>query len=283
MIITKIIGGLGNQIFQYAAALALAARHETECVLDVTAFERYKLHKFALEHFAIDARIGDTAEMKRLARRVGMPPRWRPWASKFRLFKETYFNFEEDFDSLPDNCYLDGYWQSERYFRLIGTELRRTLTLTSELNGEDRELLDRISSRVTASVHIRRADYVNNKETLSYHGTCSEEYYKRALVLLAEKGVEQFVIFSDDHAWAAEHITGPGTVIVAAHNDSSRNFADLWLMSRCAHHVIANSTFSWWGAWLDPSASKTVIAPQNWFSDTRLDCRDLYPAGWLRL
>ena len=275
-------GGLGNQLFQYAAGLALAQRHRTECILDVSAFDVYLLHKFSLYHFDLKVRTATRLEITKLRSRIEQPKVTFPWKKKYLHFREAQFHYDSRFEHLPDDCYLDGYWQSERYFAPVTNLLTERLKPLTALSSEDLSILGKISEQPSASVHVRRADYVSDSTTNSVHGTCTEDYYRKAFEYMHdEKGVRSFFVFSDDPTWVRENVKGPGRFEYVVHNDASRNFADLWIMSRCSHNIIANSTFSWWAAWLNRNPSKAVIAPRHWFRPrTSFDCDDLIPPSW---
>nr|VFK65587.1 MAG: Glycosyl transferase family 11 [Candidatus Kentron sp. TUN] len=134
-------------------------------------------------------------------------------------------------------------------------------------------------------MHIRRGDYVSDKEANTLIGTCSLDYYQRAVRLLQERieSNPRFYVFSDDPDWVQANLRLDGQMHIVRHNNTDTNFEDLRLMSACSHHIIANSTFSWWGAWLNPSPQKIVIAPARWFKSDKLDDRDLIPSSWLRI
>lgn len=287
MITTKLIGGLGNQMFQYAAGRALALRLGVGLKLDVRAFSDYKLHGYGLNHFAIQAREADASELPvirretfagRVLRRLGVKP--SPSA-----FCEKAFTFDADVLTLRDRTYLDGYWQSERYFADFANEIRADLTVATPSTADNAMWLERIRERESVSLHVRRGDYVSNSQANAVHGTCDLDYYQRAVQYLVEKlrCDPVFYVFSDDPDWVAENLCLPHEMIYIRHNDAARNYEDLRLMASCAHHIIANSTFSWWGAWLNASPDKVVVAPKNWFRNDAHDARDLLPQSWVRL
>lgn len=178
----------------------------------------------------------------------------------------------------------DGYWQSERYFvdaaDIIRAEFKPRLALEPE-NAATAAAIDGVTA---VSVHVRRGDYVTDKVTNAYHGVCSLDYYRAAIARIAERVASPHLfVFSDDHAWVQENLRSnyPTTYVTA--NSPDRGYRDMQLMSRCRHHIIANSSFSWWGAWLNPRPDKVVVAPARWFIDKSNDTRDLLPGEWLRV
>lgn len=288
MIVTRVIGGLGNQMFQYAAGRALARRLGVTLKVDITGFESYPVHSYCLDHFALKAAEAGNGEVPngraesrwaRAVRRFGL-------GTELKVYRERGFAFDPEVKSLPDNTYLDGYWQSERYFSDTDAEMRRDFEIVTPPTAQNAEWLARIRGDAGAvSIHVRRGDYVTNASANAVHGTCTLDYYMRAAQHVVERiGVNPtFYVFSDDPDWVAENLHLGYHTAYVRHNDAAHNYEDLRLMSACRHHVIANSTFSWWGAWLNSSADKRVVAPLQWFRDEKMDTRDLMPPGWARL
>ena len=186
------------------------------------------------------------------------------------------------FLSLGDGAYLDGYWQSERYFAEVAQVARAEFALRRPPDAENQRMLDAIRGAEAVGIHARRGDYVTDARTRDVHGHAPAEYYAAAVARIRSLvRAPAFFVFSDDPAWAAQHLrVDPATVIVG-HNDAGRDYEDLRLMSACRHHIIANSTFSWWAAWLGERPGQRVIAPRHWFRDGP-DARDLVPARWER-
>ena len=291
MIISKFYGGLGNQMFQYATGRALALRHQTELVADSRPFRTYNLHAYLIDRFntvMIDASKVD------LGGRV-LPPEKRGvfgssvWVlrnrGRLKYFREQSLLYDPAFESLGDETYLHGYWQSERYFRNIGSLLREELTRPEPVDAVNLKFMEDMKSVLAVSLHIRRGDYVSNSKTLKVHGTCPLEYYYKAAACIAERTQQSpvFFIFSDDPGWTRENLKLPHEMHFVSHNDVSDPWLDLQLMRTCQHHIIANSSFSWWGAWLNASPQKIVVAPLRWFADPGKDDRDIVPETWIRL
>lgn len=172
---------------------------------------------------------------------------------------------------LPDGSYLDGYWQSEKYFSDYEERIREEFSVRAPLDGRSLELAEQMRERPSVSVHVRRGDYFSNPVTAAVHQVCDVEYFQRGIAYLGERLENPtFFVFSDEPDWARDNLRIPYPTTVISHNDASRNYGDLRLMSLCDHHIIANSSFSWWGAWLDPSSDKIVVAPKTWFGASGL-------------
>ena len=284
MIVTRLIGGLGNQMFQYAAGRALALRHGVDLKLDRRAFDHYGLRGYGLEAFAltpVDAEAQDIPPARgpsRLRRMLGGQPH------TYRL-SERSLRFDPAVLNAPRGAYLDGYWQSERYFTDHAAAIRADFVITAPPAPPNADMLARIAGARTVSIHVRRGDYVSNPEALAVHGTCPPNYYAAAVELLQSRvGADLLgVVFSDDHAWARANLKLPIPTLHADQNDAATAHEDLRLMSACRHHIVANSTFSWWGAWLDPRPESLVIAPRRWFAAPHMDATDLVPERWLRI
>jgi tellurite resistance-related uncharacterized protein len=289
VIVTRLIGGLGNQMFQYAAGRAVARRLSVPLKIDSSGFANYHLHRYSLHNFTLEAAeaspqerpSGDATSPQGLIRRrlgPGAPP-------GLRVYREQAFTFDPNVLTLGDGTYLDGYWQSERYFADSEPLIRRDFTLRTPPTAENAEWLGRIASTPAVSLHVRRGDYASDPRTNAFHGLCSPEYYARAARFITDRteGQPEFYVFSDDPTWVRENFRLDFLTHYITHNTKERDYEDLRLMSACRHHILANSTFSWWGAWLSPSPKKIVVAPQHWFRDATVDDRDLIPAAWVRL
>lgn len=256
-------GRLGNQLFQYAALKGASAKRGY-----VVRLPREHELEFT-DVFRIPERRLTAKEEERIVHR----------------FREQGRNFNPKLFEIPDQCDIHGYFQSEKYFAHCAKSLRRALRFRSQVKrGADAAAVQAMGTRrpkgpPTISVHVRRGDYVALPE---YHPLCSEEYYHRALDFIESRvGTARVVVFSDDVAWCRTAFTGP-RFCFSEGNDQA---ADLALMARCDHHVIANSSFSWWGAWLNPSQNKLVIAPRLWRGVKAQDpeAADQTPADWLRM
>jgi hypothetical protein len=284
MIIIRITGGLGNQLFQYAAAKCLAEQNQTIVKLDIKSFNEDQLRNFDLYemndtfHIASDEEIG-------VYKAVNSPQRvWqylKPYPRK-TFYKQPFFHYDKSFLRLGPPLYLRGYFQSEKYFAPIQQTIRQCYQLKPERTENVKPLVSELTARNSIALHIRRGDY-KNTETAAYHGILPISYYQQAIQLAQQRILNpHFYIFSDDSAWAEKNLDLPNSTIISGVL-SHTHFEDLFLMQHCRHNIIANSSFSWWGAWLNRNPDKTVIAPKAWFYKGPQDTQDLLPAGWISL
>jgi hypothetical protein len=295
IVIARLMGGLGNQMFQYATGRALALRREAELKLDVSGFaaavgghtkRRYELGSFSIHgSVASDgdiARCGcaGTLRFDRVLRWLRIGKADDTWP----IYSEPHFQFDPAVRELPVPVCLHGYWQSERYFADIAGVLRQEFTAREPSDRKNEALAAAIDAANAVSLHVRRGDYVDNPTTHRYHGTCSLEYYRRAVDHIAARaGRPHLFVFSDDLQWTRANLRFAAPTTFVGANSPDCGYRDMLLMARCRHHIIANSSFSWWGAWLNPSRDKIVVAPQDWFGASRNDTRDLAPPTWVRL
>lgn len=275
-------------MFQYATARALSLRLGSELKVDIRDFSGYKLHQgFELDRlFNIEAKIALSENISNvigwqqsiLMRRLFRKPQLK-FARHKNYIVEPHFSYWSGFNQLKDNCYIDGYWQSERYFFEYADKIRAEFTLKLPFSEKNAEIVEYISQVNAVSLHIRRGDYVSNAKN-AYIGICSLDYYKTAINYIKNR-VEKpiFFIFSDDINWVKNNLQTDAKSVFVDHNSGAESYNDMRLMSLCKHHIIANSSFSWWGAWLNPNPEKIVIAPKKWFaSDIKSD--DLIPTNW---
>ena len=291
MVITNLIGGLGNQMFQYAAGRALSLKCNVSLRVDISGFANYGLHQgFELQRiFNCPAEIASEAEVRGiLGWQYSSSIRQllsRPSMVAFRhegLVVEPYFHYWQEIKNVTNDCYLTGYWQSEKYFLGIATQIRGDFSFRLPLENQNAELAKQINQVNAVSLHVRRGDYAHNPKTTETHGLCSLDYYQAAIGYIAERvPPPHFFVFSDDIAWVKNNlkIDFPHQYVDCNHGAESYN--DMRLMSMCEHHIIANSSFSWWGAWLNPRMDKIVVAPKHWFAN-QTDIQDLLPQGWVK-
>jgi hypothetical protein len=290
MIIVQLIGGLGNQLFQYAFGRSLAIKNNTELKLDINKFQIYKLHNFSLQNFNIDQNFATLKDIRKMTT-VG---RFHEYLNKkylknyfrFNAIKEDGLSFNPKYIKTTNKAYLEGYWQSEKYFMDVADTLRQDLIITTPLTGENLEFSKKIAATNSISLHIRRGDYVSDSNTNRVFGTCSMEYYLKAIEIITSQVTNpSFFIFTDDPSWVTENFKIAAPHLYVTHNNANTNYEDLRLMSLCKHNIIANSSFSWWGAWLNNNSDKLVIAPKNWFADPLREAQsgDIVPETWIRL
>jgi hypothetical protein len=292
VIAVRIVGGLGNQMFQYACGRALAQRMRTHVYFDLSAFNNYRVHNYGLHGFRGEVakapwHLTTGSRLWAVARRLHLSP-----ASYFALLGIRWVDEGDDLSyrpqqlALQSSAYLSGYWQCAHYFNDCESSIRenfRLIPALDEMLTERRQRLD-IGQGVTVSVHVRRGDYVTDTAANATHGTIDQDYYRRSVENLAAMLESDFrlLVFSDDTVWARENIHLPAPTVHVVADDHFPQI-DMHLMASCDHHIIANSSFSWWGAWLNPSPSKTVVAPARWFKNTALKADDICPAEWVRI
>lgn len=292
MIIVQLIGGLGNQMFQYAIGRRLAILKETDLKFDISYFKNYKNRKYDLSCFNI---IEDFASPEEVYHLKGPDVRSIPGIifkiidkskiyRKRRYIIERHFHFDPDILKVSNDVYLEGYWQSEKYFKEIENIIRNEFKIKYKPDSVNKKIGSLILSLQSVSIHIRRCDYIKDPNISKVHGICPLEYYNAAIDKIA-KIIKNphFFIFSDDPEWAENNlkIDHPTTFIIG--NLGNKDYEDLRLMSFCKHHIIGNSSFSWWGAWLSENRDKIVIAPKKWFNDQRINTNDLIPESWHRI
>jgi hypothetical protein len=292
MITVNIIGGLGNQMFQYACGRAVSIRTGQSLRIAVDQFGSYALHNgFELQRvFQLEPRRASAAELKQLLGWQAAPSiRWllgRPvmhWALGPRWCQERHFRYWPGIKCVRPPAYLHGYWQSEKYFVDVADQIRDEFKFRIPWDEADLAVLERMQAQPSASLHVRRGDY-NHGKNQSIYASCSMDYYHEAIRLVRQQvpGI-RFFAFSDDPDWVETNLCKElGPIEMIRHNVGKRSANDMRLMSMCQHHIIANSSFSWWGAWLNPNPKKLVIAPTHWFVNNP-DTQDLIPESWLRI
>ncbi len=293
MIIVRLKGGLGNQMFQYACGRALSEKNKRTLLLDLTSLlhrpsnPSSTVRNYELDVFNIQERF---TFLSRLNKKISNSNLFYKINSKLDILKDQLeivkkindkeMGFDEQFFKIKGKIYLDGYWQSEKYFKDIEDIIRKEFILKSM--GEEANKIKKVieKEKNSVSIHIRRGDYVNNPKTLAIHGVCSIDYYKRAIKYINKKtkGVK-FFVFSDDIPWVKENLELKNVFFVS--NSNIKAEEDLFLMSLCKNNIIANSSFSWWGAWLNKNREKIVVAPQNWFNNKKE--KDIVPLSWIRI
>jgi hypothetical protein len=290
MIITRLIGGLRNQLFQYAVGRHLAEIHQTVLRIDISGFETYKLHKYSLWSFNIQEDFASPEEVESLTvrKQVGKEGMLAKLLGKKSKLAKTHirekklYTFDPKILKLSDGVYLDGYWQNEKYFANIAGIIRREATVKFPQTGKDKELANMIASSESVSLHIRRRDYVSDPKTNQVHGICDLDYYSRCVAHITQTVNNScFFVFSDDPEWVQANLRLSYPTTFVDHNDADKNYEDLRLMSQCRHNIIANSSFSWWGAWLNPNEDKLVLAPKRWLAKNGVNYKNMIPHHWI--
>ena len=276
-VVTHLIGGLGNQMFQYAAGYALSRRLDARLKFDISEFNNYKLHNgFEISKvFNCPVECASRQEVEAI---LGRLPRSKFLRYvKFRAYRHLHSRHvlvdkdrPEDKFNVDVPVYMKGYWQSENYFKEYSQEIRRIFSFSLAMDDENLSALDQILDGNSISVHVRRGDYVTNPKAAAELGVTPMHYFRSAISCIASKVASpRFFVFSDDQSWAKSNLpTGFPTAYIE-HNHGPFSFFDMQLMSRCRHHIITNSSFSWWGAWLNPDHEKIVVGPRKWFANPK--------------
>jgi hypothetical protein len=285
------MGGLGNQMFQYAAGWCLARRLDVELLVDRTWLEGEGLfatpRHYELDAFRLQTRSATPKLVSKLERRSESTLNRLHWklglAASVAVLHERSHAFDTSFETITGDVLLVGYWQSEMYFANCAEAIRAEFELEDAPSPRSNELIAQIGATNSLSLHVRRGDYVSHEATGRFHGLMPLSYYREAVELVTEQaGRAEIFVFSDDIDWCKRELAIPGHKLhYVDHN--ARGSEDMRLMSTCRHHVLANSSFSWWGAWLNPDPEKIVVAPVRWFQDGSIDTSDLLPDSWLRL
>jgi len=280
-------GGLGNQLFQYAAgrSLSLALGSDLEIVHSRFLEDR----NYDLENFDLPTNIkviGNTSRLprcftsavNRLIKKFFTTNKGLP------IYRESHFCYDPNFQEISSPVFLEGYFQSEKYFKAYAEIIRYDLVSPRGYPARCLPVLERIGEYDAIAIHIRRGDYISVKKNVSVYHNLSIEYYQNAVSLIS-KGLKnpRCFVFSDDHDWVIRNISLEIPWEVININSPKEAFWDLALMRRCKHFVIANSSFSWWGAWLGNDPNKIVVTPKKWFKDGSIKSEDLIPEGWLKL
>jgi hypothetical protein len=289
MIIVKLMGGIGNQMFQYACGRRLSHIHDMDLLLD-TRFLESRIHRenftyrdFELDIFNINIQKCDYRTVKRFYSNNLYYRALRKFANP-KILLEQGRKLNENILSAPSSVYLDGYWQSERYFTDISDIIRNEFRFpTKAENQYVSDLTRAITDSNSVSIHIRRGDYITNKIVMSVFGNLTMEYYQKGIEYLQHKIKNPiFYIFSNDPEYLQDKFKLKCDYILVEHSELTPNYVDLKLMSFCKHNIIANSSYSWWGAWLNSNPDKTVIAPENWYAkDNNMEVNAYrIPSGW---
>jgi hypothetical protein len=293
MVIVQLNGGLGNQLFQYAAAKSLSLHHNVPLKIDISSFQRRDLPElevprdFELYNFT---GVGDKtfslskeeneeiiSFLKKKSLTKLLPNHRR------KIYSAPFYHFDPNFFKSKKNIFLRGQWQSEKYFLPYQEFFKEALQLKPELIQQSLPTAGKLRSINSVSVHVRRADYLRKQIILEWHGVMGKEYYKKAFKILDQKiGAYKVFYFTDDPQWVRQELLclKEGEIISES---TSSHYEDFFLISQCGHNIIANSSFSWWGAWLNANPEKVVIGPENWFNQGPKDTYDIMPGNWIKV
>jgi Glycosyl transferase family 11 len=303
MIVIRFIGGLGNQFFQYALGRHLSLIHNRPLRFDISGYTATKpdakqgTRLFGLDAFSVCGHVATPQELQlfQIRRRPGVGGHLARLSNRcaplrFRRYiverKTDFWHFCPSVltSAMAETVLIEGYWQSEKYFEGIADTIRNDLRLKQPAEGLNAEMLSTIAAVDSVSVHVRHGD--NATGIAKDHGVLPIAYYEQATRRIKEQVPKpHFFVFSDDPDWAKENLTLPDPTVFVVHNGDEKNYEDLRLMASCKHHVVANSSFSWWGAWLGRKDGQIVFAPEKYMQSDRShwDYRDYYPSWWNRL
>lgn len=293
----KLRGGLGNQMFQYAFTCALSKKFDAEIIFDFSFFEEIKSYKdaadreYELGNFNLECRQATQEELEQIVYPKRMPKyqkilweicklkKYKPEGNCF--LEKSPYNYTKNPLTNPDYYYYHGYFQNEKYFKHVRNDILEKFSLKETLDEKNKNVLDKISEENSISIHIRRGDYVELEAVKKVHGVCSLKYYQNAIKYIS-KHVKNphFFLFSDDVKWVVENLKIDYPYTIADFNQG-KGWLDLNLMKHCKHNIIANSSFSWWAAWLNENPDKIVIAPKKWIAEKQ-KC-DIVPEDWVKI
>jgi hypothetical protein len=296
MIIIKLRGGLGNQMFQYALAKKLAIKNKTEVVFDLT-FINHRMPgtKYVFRNFDLD--IFSNIKNKT----TSLSKAYKPFRNlayvlqviinkigakldkKFFVTEKKQYEFDADILKSGNDCYLSGYWQNEKYFKDIKQDIMNALSkFTYPLSEKSLKLKEEINKTNSVCVNFRRTDYLTIN---TFMGNIDAHYYDNAVKLMSEKVKNPHLfVFSDDIEWCKENFKSQFPITFVDHSYAGKKFSDyLQLMISCKHYIIPNSTFAWWAAWLNPNKDKVIIAPKTWIISNDYDSSDMVPKEWIRI
>lgn len=288
MKVVNIIGGLGNQMFQYAFAIALKQEFSQEKIkINTKCFRGYPLHNgYELpELFKLDIPECSFKELSLVAYPWGHYRLWqvgrRILPFKNCMVDDRNFKQEFSFDSIASKKYFDGYWQSPKFFAKYKKAIQHTFTFSDIEDAKNLEIVNFINTAKTAFVHVRRGDYIDHPV---FGGICTLDYYETAIEFLKKKyNYSRFIVFSNDPDWTKENLCdvfANSCIKYVDWNRGKNSFRDMQLMSMCRAGIIANSSFSWWGAWL--GEMEVVICPAKW-TNILGHHEDIIPTDWIRI
>jgi hypothetical protein len=285
MLIIKVKGGLGNQMFQYALYKSLKSLGRT-VKLDISWYSRNNLHNgYELERvFGITPEYASIEECFKLGdielnkiyllKKMFFP-------KKTHYFEKVLFSFDQEVFTC-DKAYFEGSWQNEKYFKNIREEILDEFSFKN-IDSRNKRFSELISSENSISIHVRRGDYVSNPKAAKLHGNiCNIGYYNKAINLMNKQIKDpKYVIFSDDIEWCIENLHLNENSTLVDRNKGVDSYKDMYLMSKCRHNIIANSSFSWWGAWLNRNPEKIVVAPKKWVNN--MNTVEICPKEWIQI
>lgn len=290
MIIVQLSGGFGNQLFQYASGLSLAEYHNVSLKVDVSLLEKEdaitgtfrEMDIFKLKNIPIKATSEEINKSLRLSRFSSIADKFKPFYKR-QVYKEKSNMFDKNFFNAGNDLLLKGNRQSEKYFINIKKTIIEKFSIANNVIEGIYELGNKISDEQSVGIHIRRGDYLS-PVALEWLGVQPISYYLKAIDIITKKIPNaKFYIFSDDIAWVRLNLIIENDHEFITQEITTNALQDFYLMSKCQNNIIANSTFSWWAAWLNLNDAKTIIAPERWYNQVNFNTSDLIPKDWIRI
>lgn len=293
MIYLEISGGLGNQMFQYIAGRALADKNKVKLAISIDKIsDKIERGDFTNRTFELseifnleNTEILKNGELKDITQSTSFFRKIKNRISGFEYYFEKSLMFDEAFNKLNSPAYVEGYFQSEKFFRNASFSPTEIFQFdTKKLNNLSKKLLESNLYNAVA-IHVRRGDYVSNQKINQIHGSCDINYYCTALNELNQDSIERVIVFSDDPNWCKKNLKTSHETQYVDWNLGCDSWQDMYLMTQCSQFIIANSSFSWWGAFLSERKDKKVIAPKQWFRNETKNkqTRDLIPSSWCKV
>ncbi|MBD1393296.1 alpha-1,2-fucosyltransferase [Mucilaginibacter glaciei] len=296
MIISKVISGLGNQLFQYALARQIAIKNNDDLKLDISFYESQNLRNYTLNYYNIKAAIATRTDVEKV---IGLYEQTSPYARLHctaerylpkqykRFYKEAqWWGYEPNVFKIKGDVFLEGYWQHYKYFQNIQPQIFDELNLTNAVGINDYAIYRQVKQdERSVSLHIRRGDYLTDTDANKLMGILPLQYYRDAIGYISERLADpQFYIFSDDLDWARDNLTIDAPVNFVDIDNGKKDYIELAVMSACRHNILANSSFSWWGAFLNQNRDKIVISPRDWIKQPEINNRTyLQLPGWVKM
>lgn len=285
MIVIEASGGLGNQMFQYALYKKLESMNK-DVAFDTSFFRsKQNLRELEIGVFGVQYRTITDKEAA-FIRGYGYQDsiidkiKYKLKPSNMEEYRDTIESFQPEVLK-KDNVYLRGYWQSEKYFKDIRSTILEEFAFPMHIRENMNDLTEKMQAENSVSIHVRRSDYLSEQNAKVYGNICTEKYYENAVKYI-ESQIENphFYVFTDDLEWAENYFKGDNYTIVDK-NRGKDSYVDIYLMSCCKHNIIANSSFSWWGAWLNQNPDKRVLAPKKWFHNHEKE--EIVCEDWIRI
>ena len=299
-IIVKLSGRFGNQLFQYATGYALAKINGFNLAVDISEYQIHqKMNDYTIGKLIPDIIVAKSSDVKKaIGFRFPFSPKqkiyWKTLSKVEHILllkklffaksyiREPHFQYWSELKKINKSCLIYGVWQSELYFKEYRKDLLNIFELKKLSCIYSNDFYKRIQNDANSvAVHIRRGDYLN-PQTQSFHGVCDLEYYQKSMKIVSEQAQNpSFYIFTDDPEWATAQFKDLANVELIVPPNECDDVDSFWLMRTCRHQIIANSSFSWWAAWLNQNSQKIVIAPKKWFQNSDIITTDIYPKEWI--